>query len=208
MAPQCSERFCSKVSTGLVPQHSQWSSKSGKIQNVGDLELSEGEFWCFNGENFRFQVQIYIAASFAFFFVPSFILLSNNHPTINTYVEGLKKDIKQSKTVTPRKIRLNLSKDENVALKHLSKRDDIVIANADWGGAVVIMDVNDYDREAKRQLNDSIHKEGNPGCPVVSSINFHTANISKYMDYHLQPTVKQIPFYEKASATLSKKLTQ
>ena len=73
MVPQCSERFCSKVSAGLVPQHSQWSSKSGKIQNVGDLELSEGEFWCFNGENFRFQVQIYIAASFAFFsFLVSF----------------------------------------------------------------------------------------------------------------------------------------
>ena len=27
--------------------------------------------------------------------------------------------------------------------------------NADKGGAVVIMDVNDYVREAKRQLNDS-----------------------------------------------------
>ena len=96
MVPQCSERFCSKVSAGLVPQHSQWSSKSGKIQNVGDLELSEGEFWCFNGENFRFQVQIYIAASFAFFFVPSFTLLSNNHHTINRYVEALRKDIEQS----------------------------------------------------------------------------------------------------------------
>ena len=106
------------------------------------------------------------------------------------------------------------------------------------------MDVNDYIREAKRQLNDSknykvlakdptttnndlvnqttdrstkeqlisenianglknpsprtpqfytspkIHKEGNPGRPVVSSINCHTANISKYVALHLQPIVK------------------
>ena len=113
------------------------------------------------------------------------------------------------------------------------------------------MDVNDYIREAKHQLNDSknnkvltkdptttnnnlvnqtidrftkeqfinenianglknpsprtpqiyispkIHKEGDPGCPVVSSINCHTANISKYVDYHLQPIVKQIPSYVK-----------
>ena len=113
------------------------------------------------------------------------------------------------------------------------------------------MDVNDYIREAKRQLNEprnykflakdltttnnnlinetidrftkeqlindnianglknpspktpqfyispKIHKEGNPGRPVVSSINCHTANISKYVDYHLQPIVKQITSYVK-----------
>ena len=35
-----------------------------------------------------------------------------------------------------------------------------------------------------------IHKEGNPGHPVISSINCHTANISKYVDYHLQPIMK------------------
>ena len=78
----------------------------------------------------------------------------NNHHTINTYVEAVKKDIEQSKTVPPKKIRSNLSKDEKVALKDLSKRDDIIITNADKGGAVVIMDVNDYIREAKRQLNE------------------------------------------------------
>ena len=106
---------------------------------------------------------------------------------------------------------------------------------------MVTTDVNDYIREAKRQLNDSknykilakdpittnddlvnqtidrftkeqlineiianelknlslrnpqfykspnIHKNCNAGCPVVSSINCHTANISKYVDYHLHP---------------------
>ena len=149
----------------------------------------------------------------------------------------MKKDLEQSKTVTPRQIRPNLSKDEKVALKDLSKWDDI-ITNADKGGAVVIMDVNDYIREAKRKLNDprnykvlakdptttnndlinqtidrftkeqlindnianglknpsprtpqfyispKIHKEGNPGRPVVSSINCHTANISIYVVHH------------------------
>ena len=68
----------------------------------------------------------------------------NNHHTINTYVEAVKKDIEQSKTVPPKKIRSNLSKDEKVALKDLSKRDEIIITNANKGGAVVIMDANDY----------------------------------------------------------------
>ena len=39
--------------------------------------------------------------------------------------------------------------------------------------------------------------KGNPGRPVVSLINCHIANISKYVDYHLQPIVKQIPSYVK-----------
>ena len=78
----------------------------------------------------------------------------NNHHTINTYVEAAKKDIRERKTVTPRKIRPNLSKDEKVALKDLSKPDDIIITNADKGGTVVVMDVIDYIMEAKRQLND------------------------------------------------------
>ena len=78
----------------------------------------------------------------------------NNHHTINTYVEVVKKDIEQSKTVPLKKIRSNLSKDKKVALKDLSKQDDIIITNADKGRAVVIMDVNDYIGEAKRQLNE------------------------------------------------------
>ena len=165
----------------------------------------------------------------------------NNHHTINTYVEAVKKDFELSKAITLRKIRPNLSKDEKVALKDLSKQDDITITDADKDRTVVITDVNDYVKEAKCQLNNSknykvlannltktnnnivkqtidrfikeqlinknianglknpspripqfyvspkIHKEGNPGRPMVSSINCHTANISKYVDYHLQP---------------------
>ena len=45
-------------------------------------------------------------------------------------------------------------------------------------------------------ISPKIHKDDNPSRPV-SSINCHTANISKYADYHLQPIVKQIPSYVK-----------
>ena len=40
-----------------------------------------------------------------------------------------------------------------------------------------------------------IHKTGNPGHPVVSSVNCHTYTISKYVNFHLQPIVKNIPSY-------------
>ena len=42
-----------------------------------------------------------------------------------------------------------------------------------------------------------IHKPNNPGRPVISSINCHTANISKFVDYHLQDHVTKLPSYLK-----------
>ena len=47
-----------------------------------------------------------------------------------------------------------LSKGEQKAMEELAKRKDIIITNADNGGAVVIMDVEKYISEAHRQLCD------------------------------------------------------
>ena len=47
-----------------------------------------------------------------------------------------------------------MSTDEKVPLTDLSKRDEIIVMNAGKGSAVVIIDINDYTREAKCQLND------------------------------------------------------
>ena len=47
-----------------------------------------------------------------------------------------------------------LTKGEQKVLEALSKRDDIIITNADKGGAIVIMDIDKYISEAQRQLND------------------------------------------------------
>ena len=46
-------------------------------------------------------------------------------------------------------------------------------------------------------ISPKIHKENNPGWPVISSINCHTSKISKYVDYHIQPIMKEIPSYIK-----------
>ena len=174
-----------------------------------------------------------------------------NHHTIDTFVEAVKKDIECTKTFKPKQTHQNFDNGEREPIKELSKREDNITTNAGKGGTVVIVDINDYIKEAECQLNDKdnyhiltqdptlgnnklvnqaierfkkekliteqiadglktldprtprfyitpkIHKLGNPGRPVVSSVNCHTANISKYTDYHLQPVVKQIPSYIK-----------
>ena len=51
-----------------------------------------------------------------------------------------------------------------------------------------------------------IQKGGDSGCPVVSLVNCHTVNILKYVDYHLQPTVKVIPSYVKVTQDFLKKI--
>ena len=48
----------------------------------------------------------------------------------------------------------NLSKGEQKATEELAKRKDVIITNAGKGGAVVIMDVEKYIKEANRQLSD------------------------------------------------------
>ena len=38
-------------------------------------------------------------------------------------------------------------------------------------------------------MQRKIHKQGNPGRPVISSVNCHTTKISQYVDHHLQPHI-------------------
>ena len=58
----------------------------------------------------------------------------------------------------------------------------------------------------KLYTRSKIHKTGNPGRPVVSSVNCHTYTISKYVDFHLQPIVKNIPSYVKDTTDFLQKL--
>ena len=53
----------------------------------------------------------------------------------------------------------NLTKGERKALQELREIDDIVIAKADEGGPVVIIDVKDYIREAESQLKNKDNYE-------------------------------------------------
>ena len=50
-------------------------------------------------------------------------------------------------------------------------------------------------KATKFHMLPKIHKINNPGRPVVSSIGCHNTNITKFVEYHLQPIVKNIPSY-------------
>ena len=55
-------------------------------------------------------------------------------------------------------------------------------------------------------LLPKIHKEGNPGRPVVSSVNSHTSNISKFVDHHIQPFAKVLRSYVKDTTDILTKI--
>ena len=56
-------------------------------------------------------------------------------------------------------------------------------------------------------IQPELHKQDNPGRLVINSVNCHTSNISKHVEYHLQPIVNmhhliykiQVIFYKKSS---------
>ena len=64
-----------------------------------------------------------------------------------------------------------LTKNETDALQQLSQRDEIIIIKADKGGAVVIIDADDYIRKANRQLNNTDSYKKIPNGPTESNRN-------------------------------------
>lgn len=46
-------------------------------------------------------------------------------------------------------------------------------------------------------MSPEMHKPNNPDRPSISSADFHKSRISRDVDYHLQPIVKEIPSYAK-----------
>ena len=64
-----------------------------------------------------------------------------------------------------------ITKNETDALQQLSQRDEIIITKADKGGAVVIIDADDYIRKANRQLNNTDSYKKIPNGPTESNRN-------------------------------------
>ena len=67
-----------------------------------------------------------------------------NHHTVETFAQAFQNDLLKEEENIKQIPHKNLSKKEEDALQNLSKRDDIIITKADKGGAVVIVDVDDY----------------------------------------------------------------
>ena len=73
---------------------------------------------------------------------------------MKTFIEAINNDIEKLPDKESKK-KYNLTKAERLALDQLQQRTDIIITNADNGGAVVIQDTDEYIKEANRQLDDT-----------------------------------------------------
>ena len=81
----------------------------------------------------------------------------SREPYLNTYIDRLRQEITDVTLHNRRFQRNNLTKRERAALKRLSNNTDIIIKPADKGGATVIMNTEDYVKEAKRQLDNEVY---------------------------------------------------
>ena len=74
---------------------------------------------------------------------------------LNSYIDRLRQDIQEHISNRKQAPRKNLNIREKKALHRLSRNTDIVIKPADKGGATVILNTEDYLKEAERQLTNS-----------------------------------------------------
>ena len=74
----------------------------------------------------------------------------------------------------------NLSAGEQKAMEKLAKRKDIIITNADKGGAVVIIDVEKYINEANRQLSDKRNYKKLQEDPTLQHSNLVNNTIVRF----------------------------
>ena len=61
-------------------------------------------------------------------------------------------------------------------------------------------------RTPRFYLLHKIHKECNPGRPVISSVNCHTSKISSFVDYHIQDSAQSLKSYVKDTTDFINKL--
>ena len=61
---------------------------------------------------------------------------------------------------------------------------------------------------SKFHLLPKIHKPNDPGRPVISSVNCHTSKTSEFVEYYLQPEVKNLNPILKTLRILLRKLKQ
>ena len=58
----------------------------------------------------------------------------------------------------------------------------------------------------KFYISPKIHKQNNPGRPVMNSIKCHTTEISHFVDHHQQPPVREILSYIKGTNDFTHKI--
>ena len=76
------------------------------------------------------------------------------HHTVSTCIDLVENDINALMKQPTRKLKSNLTYKEHAPMEELANRKALIKTNADKGRAVVIMDTDNYIKEANRQLSD------------------------------------------------------
>ena len=76
----------------------------------------------------------------------------DTYHTLKTFIDLVQHDINEIKT---KKLKSPKSNGEQEAIRHLAKQRYIIVTTADKGGALTIMDTENYIKEANRQLSDN-----------------------------------------------------
>ena len=97
-----------------------------------------------------------------------------------TYTEATQRELEKEQTKMKEKPYNNLTKNERTSMKELSEREDIITTKADKGGAVVIVDVKDYIKEAERQLNNTENYRKLQEDPTATNMKLVNDTIGRF----------------------------
>ena len=97
-----------------------------------------------------------------------------------TYIEATQRELEKEQTKMKEKPYNNLTINERTSMKELSEREDIIITKADKGGAVVIVDVKDYIKEAERQLNNTENYRKLQEDPTATNMKLVNDTIERF----------------------------
>ena len=97
-----------------------------------------------------------------------------------TYIEATQRELEKELTKMKERPYNNLIKSERTSMKELSERVGITITKAEKGGAVVIVDVKDYIKQAERQINNTKNYRKLQEDPTVTNMKFVKNTIERF----------------------------
>ena len=97
-----------------------------------------------------------------------------------TYIEATQRELEKEQTKMKEKPYNNLTINERTSMKELSEREDIIITKTDKGGAVVVVDVKDYIKEAERQLNNTENYRKLQEDPTATNMKLVNDTIERF----------------------------
>ena len=97
-----------------------------------------------------------------------------------TYIEATQRELEKELTKMKERPYNNLTKSERTSMKELSERVGIIITKAEKGGAVVIVDVKDYIKQAERYISNTKNYRKLQEDPTATNMKFVKNTIERF----------------------------